>query len=82
MKVVEPFAVLDTFVTDLWRVDIMSGGFARFVLCVERPGETGEMEMRVAAKIVMPVSSVPDAIMKATQAAALGTMGLTEAAFN
>ena len=82
MKIVEPFAVPDTFVAELGRVDIMRGGFARFVLCVDRTGADGTPELHVAAKIVMPVSAVPDAILQATKATALAAIGTAEAVYN
>lgn len=82
MKVVEPSAVNDIFVTDLQRVDVVRGGFARFVLCVVQAGGDGQPEMHVKVKIVMPMDSVPDAIMKTAKATALGALGFAEPVYN
>lgn len=70
MKLIELYAVPDTFCTALGRVDILSGGFARFVCYVERQDEDGVVENVVVANVVMPLVNVPDAILLATAATA------------
>lgn len=82
MKIVEPFAVQDTFVSELARVDVLSGGFARFVLCVGRTAEDGTQELRVTAKLVMPIGAVPDAILLAMKATAIELIGVEEVRYN
>jgi hypothetical protein len=75
MKMVEVYAVQDTFTSGLGQVDILPGGFARFVLYVERRYvEEGVVENQIVARIVMPLSAVPDAILKASTATATGVI--------
>ncbi|WP_135918326.1 hypothetical protein, partial [Mesorhizobium sp. M4B.F.Ca.ET.150.01.1.1] len=63
MRLTEPAVVADIFASGLGRIDILNGGFARFVMYVERPREDGSIEYRVVAKFVMPLTAIPDAIL-------------------
>ena len=81
MRMVEAVAVQDVFASGLGRVDILAGGFARFILYSERSTDDGPVYV-VAARIVMPVSAVPDAILQATKATAVGLVGVAEPAYN
>jgi hypothetical protein len=80
MRVTEPVHI---FVEKLGRVEVsMDGGFARFLLCVTRFDADGTTEERVAAVVTMPISAIPDAILKATEATALALVGTAESAVN
>lgn len=62
MRLVDKHQVQDIFVERLVRVDVIEGGFARFLLCSERTGEDGEPELHVVVRIVMPVVTVRPAV--------------------
>lgn len=59
MKMIELFAVPDTVVTALGRVDILQGGWARFVWYVERKDEDGVIENIIVASFVMAFDAIP-----------------------
>lgn len=61
MKLVEPFAVIDIFVTGVAAVEMLKGNLIRFIHYVEQTNEDGELEHIVVAKIVMPMESVAEA---------------------
>lgn len=69
MKMVETVAVQDVFASGLGRVDILAGGFARFILYSERSTEDGPVYV-VAARIVMPLESVAAATSMSEDAVA------------
>lgn len=59
MKMIELFAVQDTVVTALGRVDILTGGWGRFVWYVERKDEDGVIENIIVASFVMAFDTIP-----------------------
>lgn len=59
MKLVELFAVPDTVVTALGRVDILHGGWVRFVWYVEHQNPDGSSDNVIVASIVMAAEMVP-----------------------
>ena len=65
----------DTLCSRLWKVEMMEGGLARFILTVDTTDEYGRPSQQVAARIVLPIDSVPDAIMKAGAACAATLVG-------
>lgn len=74
MKLVELYAVPDTYCTGLGAVEILPGGAARFTLYVERNIDDAVLNV-VVANIVMPLDMVPDAILKATAATIVNVVG-------
>lgn len=62
MKLVEPIAILDCYVTGLAAVEMLRGGNVRFILYVEDTAEDGEIVGVIVQKTVMHVESVPAAI--------------------
>lgn len=75
MVLIEPVAVPDVFVSGLSHIEQLEGGNLRFVCYISTPMPNGEREYAIAAKIVIPVESVPDAIQKAMEAAAGNVAG-------
>lgn len=59
MKMLELFAVQDIFATALGRVDILQGGFARFVWFVERKCDDGTTDNVIVASIIMSADTIP-----------------------
>lgn len=59
MKLVELYAVADTFATAMGRVDVLSGGLARFVWYVERKNEDGTSDNVIVASIIMAIDRLP-----------------------
>lgn len=82
MRMSDPALVSDIFASGLGKVDVLGGGASRLTFYAEHQLDDGSIEYRVAARIVVPTSSVPDAIMLATRASAVALMGRTEPAFN
>lgn len=81
MQIVEPLAVREVFVTTLAQVEV-GENYARFTLCSEHPTADGDKELRVAARIVMPLDAVPEAILMTTKATALGAVAFPVAIAN
>jgi hypothetical protein len=55
---VELYAVQDVFASGLGRVDILGGGFCRFVWFVDRNGCDGIPEQVIVASVIMPISTL------------------------
>lgn len=79
MTLVELYAVPDVYCTGLGAVEILPGGSARFTLYVEKMGPDGTALNVVVENIVMPLSMVPDAILKASAATAVGLVSTVKA---
>lgn len=62
MRMVEPIAVVDCFVSGLGAVEILQGGNARFILYVDQINADGEVEHVIVQKTVMHIEAVPEAI--------------------
>jgi hypothetical protein len=75
MLLVEKRPIVDRVASGLGRVDVLSGGFGRFVLYVEEPTPFGPVEYVICDKIILPMDCVPDAIMLASQACAVTLVG-------
>lgn len=58
MKLVDLYAVQDTVVSGLGRVDILHGGWARFVWYVERMNSDGTVDNVIVESLVMPIDSI------------------------
>lgn len=76
MKLVEPFAVIDIFVSGVAAVEILKGNLIRFIHCVDQTNEAGEIEHIVVAKIVMPLESVDEARVLAATSIAMHRLHL------
>lgn len=73
----EPMPVADTFCSGLGEVENVGGGCLRFYMYVlQQPPGGGEPEKIVVAKIIMPLSAVPDAIVKTILAVGGATLKL------
>jgi hypothetical protein len=81
MRIVEPVAVREVFVTTLARVEV-GEHYARFTLCSEYPTADGERELRVTARVVMPLDAVSDALLMTAKATALGAIDFPVATAN
>lgn len=57
----EPFAVLDTFVCGLARVEILKGGNVRLTYYTENQLADGTTEEVVVCKLVMSLECIPEA---------------------
>lgn len=66
LAMLELFAVPDVFVTGMGAVESIGGGNYRFTFFVSQD-VSGQHEQVVAAKIVMSIEAVPDAIRMAAQ---------------
>ena len=67
----EPVPVADVFASGLGKIEKLSGGCLRIYLYAEQAPLDGEgpVEKQVVAKIVVPASALPDAILMLTQTA-------------
>lgn len=59
MKLVDLYAVTDTVVSGLGRVDVLHGGWARFVWYVERKNDDGTVDNVIVNSIVMAIDTIP-----------------------
>lgn len=60
MKFIEPFAVLDVFVSGLAAVEVLKGGLVRFTHYVEQH-ERGEVVGVINSKIIIPMEALEEA---------------------
>lgn len=72
MKLVELYAVQDVFASGLGRLDILAGGFGRFVWYVERASADGTIENVIVASVIIALEKVKEgrAMVEAAIAAA------------
>lgn len=70
-KLIDPYAVSDTFVSGLGEVEYVGGGCWRFVFYTVQHVD-GREERVVAAKLIAPGDTVPDAVIKASKAVGIG----------
>lgn len=60
----EAVPIQDIFISGLGAIERLEGGCLRFWLYVTQTSDDGTPERVVTARIIAPVSSVPDAIMQ------------------
>jgi hypothetical protein len=58
MKLTELYAVQDVFASGLGRVDVLGGGFVRFVWYVERKLDDGTTENVIVASVIASIDSI------------------------
>jgi hypothetical protein len=67
----ENIPIQDIFCSGLGAIELLEGGCVRFYLYVSQMADAGEETDRVvAARIVMPLEAVPDAVQRTINATA------------
>jgi hypothetical protein len=70
-RLIEPFSVLDVFVSGLGEIENVGGGCVRFTFYTIHHTD-GVEERVVAAKIIMPIDAVPEAMLRTSKSVGIG----------